>query len=130
MWLIYIYIVASFFVAWSAATSAGFVSAFYALSGVGVFIAAGSGLKASLFGERSQKIAGPVIAAALAALAHWLSIGFSVGLLGAKVSGPVWGWAGFLLCLIFVNRKIAGVPEKPHEDQFAEVERIYNRLAD
>jgi hypothetical protein len=60
-------------------------------------IMAGAGLRASLEGDRAQKIAGPVITALLLALAWWLSMRSSWNIFGHQLSGSVWMVIGFIL---------------------------------
>jgi hypothetical protein len=107
-WPIYVYLIASLAIAGSAAFNVGWWPGLYTIATSFLFLVAGGGLKASLWwGDKAQKIGGSVVAVLLAALAQWLSSGFSVQLFGHPLSGGLWGWVGFTVCFIFANKKLA-----------------------
>jgi hypothetical protein len=107
-WPIYMYLIASLAIAGSAAYHVGWSTGLLAIAASSLFLVAGGGLKASLWwGDKAQKIGGSVVAVLLAALAQWLSSGFSVQLFGQSLSGGLWGWIGFAVCFVFANKKLA-----------------------
>lgn len=78
-----------------------------------LFIAAGGGLKSSLWsGEPSRKIGGPVVALLICALADWIAMGFSASLFGYDLSGPVWGWIGFAITFVFTGKPLITVNQE------------------
>src|SRR5690348_12330631 len=110
VWPLVVYFLLSLIISVSAAFRAGLGPAVCAILTSILALIAGGGLRASVFwGDRTQKIGGPVIAALLAALAYWLSSGFSVGLFGYLLTGTEWGIIGFFLCFLFVTRRLAGM---------------------
>jgi hypothetical protein len=107
-WPIFIYIILSVIIAGSALLKVGFGVGFYAFAASALALVAGGGLKASLwYGDKAQKIAGPIIATVIMAVALWLASGFSAQLFGYAVSGTMWCIVGAAVCFIFVNRKLA-----------------------
>jgi hypothetical protein len=107
-WPIYIYLIMSVTIAGSATYHVGWSAGLRAIAVSFLFLVAGGGLKASLWwGDKAQKIGGCVVAVLLAALAQWLSSGFSVQLFGHPLSGRLWGWIGFAVCFVFANKKLA-----------------------
>lgn len=107
-WPIYMYLIASLAIAGSAAYHVGWSTGLLAIAASSLFLVAGGGLKASFWwGDKAQKIGGSVVAVLLAALAQWLSSGFSVQLFGQPLSGGLWGWIGFAVCFVFANKKLA-----------------------
>lgn len=105
---IFVYVILSVIIIVSAAMNASLGVGFYALSASVLALAAGGGLKASLwYGDKTQKIAGPFIAALILVVALWLATGFSATLFGYAISGPLWVVIGAVVCFVFVNRKLA-----------------------
>ena len=105
-WPILVYAMASMGMAIGSAVNAGLHAALDLFGGSLLALAAGGGLRASLRGDRIQKIGGSLVALALMGLALWVSIGFSLGVFGLTLSGPVWVAMGFLICLVFANRAL------------------------
>ncbi len=107
-WPIFIYVVVSTAIAIGAGMSAGVWVALHAAGGCLLALSAGGGLRASLRGGRSQKIGGSLIALVILGFALWVSEGFSARLFGLSIGGPIWAAVGFLLCLVFADRKLTG----------------------
>jgi hypothetical protein len=118
-WPIFVYLLMSIAIAATAVSNAGWSAGLSAVATISLFLVAGGGLKASLWwGDKSQKIAGPIVAVLLVALAHWLSGGFAVHLFGYFRSGGLWGWIGFAICFVFANKKLArrmGIRQRRHQ---------------
>src|ERR1041384_7866990 len=92
---LYIYVVLSV-VASIAALFDGIGAGLCALLTSTIALIAGGGSRAMLvWGDMSQKAGGTVVALLLAALAYWLSGGFSVGLFSYRFTGAEWGAFGF-----------------------------------
>jgi hypothetical protein len=130
-WPIYMYLIASLAIAGSAAYHVGWSTGLLTIAASSLFLVAGGGLKASLWwGDKAQKIGGSVVAVLLAALAQWLSSGFSVQLFGQPLSGELWGWIGFAVCFVFANKKLAE-PETwtPKSKAAASAQSLANRQA-
>lgn len=106
-WPIFIYLMASIAIAISAGMNAGLWVALHAAGGSLLALTAGGGLRASLRGDKSQKIGGSVIALVILGLALWASEGFSATLFGISISGPIWAAVGFVVCLVFADRNLA-----------------------
>jgi len=107
-WPISIYLLLSLAIALTGWLDAGFTVGLSAIGTSVLSISAGGGLKASLlWGDKAQKIGGPLIAAIVMALALWISRGFSVQLSGYILSGTMWGWIGFVICFVFASKKLA-----------------------
>jgi hypothetical protein len=107
-WPIFIYFVMSIAIAGSAAFNASWHAGVYTITASFLFLVAGGGLRASLWwGDKAQRIGGTIVAVLLVVLAQWLSRGFSVQLFGHYLSGQLWGWIGFGVCFLFVNKKLA-----------------------
>jgi len=107
-WPIYVYLIASVAIAGSAAFKIGWGSALSIAVTSFFALVAGGGLKASLFwGDKTQKVGGPVVALIVVGLAQWLASGFSVWLFGDHLSGNLWCWIGFAIGLIFTTKKLA-----------------------
>jgi hypothetical protein len=95
------------------------VALFRAGWGIGLSIVAGSllaliaggGLKASLlWGDRTQKIGGTVIAIVLRGAAQWAAQRFSIWIGSREVAGDLWCWGGFAVGLLFItSRRTAGM---------------------
>jgi hypothetical protein len=107
-WPIFVYVVMSVAIAVSAGIHAGFWVALHAAGGTILALSAGGGLRASLRGDRTQKIAGGIIALAFMGLAVWVSTGFSATLFGVHIIGPIWAGIGFVICLVFADKKLTG----------------------
>jgi magnesium-transporting ATPase (P-type) len=107
-WPIFIYVVMTIAISVSAGMNAGFWVALHAAGGSVLALSAGGGLRASLRGGRAQKIWGTVIAVAILALALWVSLGFSARLFEVSITGPVWAIMGFVVCLVFADKKLTG----------------------
>lgn len=109
--VIFIYIIVTIVVAGSALFHGYWAAAFYTLATCLVFLAAGGGLKAIVLAKEKGLIliGGIIISLLLCGLGQWLSSGFSVGLFGHTLSGAVWGWIGFAVCILFTSKQIAGV---------------------
>ncbi len=105
-WPIFIYFAMSVTIAISAGIHAGLWVALHAVGGSLLALTAGGGLRASLRGDRSQKVWGSLIAVVILGLAIWVSLGFSAGLFGTSISGPIWAGIGFVVCLVFADRKL------------------------
>jgi hypothetical protein len=105
-WPIFIYVVASAAIAITAGMGAGFWVALHVGGGSLLALSAGGGLRASLRGDRTQKIAGSLIALGILGLALWVSEGFSARLFGIYISGPIWAAIGFVVCLVFADKKL------------------------
>jgi hypothetical protein len=106
---ILLYMFVTIVTAVSVAMSVTWAVAIYTIVGSGLSCVAGGGLKSSLWwGDKSQKIAGPIIALVLMILAQWLSAGFSVQLLGYDLGGNLWSVIGFAVTFVFTNKKLTG----------------------
>src|SRR5277367_4255761 len=105
-WPIFVYVVAAIAIAVSAGMHAGFWVALHATGGSLLALTAGGGLRASLRGDKNQKIFGSLIAVAILGLAIWVSAGFSATLFGIHVGGPIWAIIGFVVCLVFADKKL------------------------
>jgi hypothetical protein len=113
-WPIFVYLIMSLAIAGSAAFKARWSVGLYTIGTSALFLVAGGGLKASLWwGDRTQKFGGLFVALVLAAVAQWLSSGFSVRLFGYSLSGGLWGWIGFAICFLFADRRLAGIGNQP-----------------
>ena len=100
---LYIYVVLSV-VASIAALFDGIGAGLCALLTSTIALIAGGGSRAMLvWGGMSQKAAGTVVALLLAALAYWLSGGFSVGLFSYRFTGAQWGAFGFAIAFLWVH---------------------------
>lgn len=111
-WPIFIYLIASVAIAGSAAFNVGWKVGLFAITTSVLSLIAGAGLKASLWwGDKIQKIGGPIVAFLLVLVAQWLARGFSAHVFGNLVSGGLWGWVGFAICFAFTGRKLAGVTD-------------------
>jgi hypothetical protein len=103
---IFLYVVLSIAIAISAGTSAGIWVALHAAGGSLLALSAGVGIRASLKGDRTQKIVGSVIGLAILALSLWISEGFLATLYGVNISGPIWAIIGFFVCFMFSGGKL------------------------
>ena len=106
-WIVYIYIVASLAIAVSAGINAGWGPGLSAFGASALALVAGGGLKASLHGDRTQKIGGLVIALVVAALAVWVGGGFTATLWGLHITGATWALIGGVVCFVFTTREMA-----------------------
>jgi hypothetical protein len=107
MWIIVGYFFLTIGVAISAFFHAG-TAGLYVFIASFLFLVAGGGIKSMvLYGDRNQKIAGPIVGLLVGALAYWLSTGFSVQLFGIYMSAAVWGAIGFLIAIVFAPRRLA-----------------------
>jgi hypothetical protein len=76
---------------------------------------AGSGFRGSLLvGDKTQKIAGLLMAIIFLGVAHWLAneSGFIVGLFGISFGGGVWYLIGAVIGFIATNKKDAASSEE------------------
>jgi hypothetical protein len=106
-WPIYVYCLISAIITGSSVLRSGWLTGVDACFVSGLSLVAGAGLKVSLWwGDRRQKIGGPVFAALLVAVAQWIAGGFSANLFGQRVSGWQWGWIGFAIGFVFTNKKL------------------------
>jgi len=103
-WPIFVYLVASVAIS----VTAGWAPGLHAAGSSLLALAAGGGWRASLRGDRTQKIAGSVIAIVILALAVWLAGGFSVHAYGHQITGPIWALIGFAVCFVFADRRLTG----------------------
>ena len=105
--LLYIYVVLSV-VASIAALFHGIGAGVCAILTSTIALIAGGGWRAMLVsGGMSRKTGATVLALLLAALAYWLSRGFSVGLFSYRFTGTQWGAFGFALAFLWVHAGIA-----------------------
>jgi hypothetical protein len=109
-WPIFVYFIASIMIAISAGVHAGLSVGLHAAGGSLLALIAGGGLRGSFWGDRNQKIVGSLIALAILCLSVWISKGFSAGLFGISINGPIWAGIGFVVCLVFADRKLTGDP--------------------
>ncbi len=107
-WPIFIYFMASIAIAVSAGMRAGIWVALHVAGASMLALTAGGGLRASFRGDKSQKIGGSLIAVAIMGVALWVSAGFSATLFGVNISGPIWAIIGFVVCLVFADKKLTG----------------------
>lgn len=108
--LILIYVLVSPVLAISAGINAGWSAGLCTAGTSALSLVAGGGLRASLWGDKAQKIGGFVIAAIMMFLAlHFLAPSFSVRLFGFALTGQEWGWAGAIITFLFTDQKLAGV---------------------
>jgi hypothetical protein len=107
-WAIFIYVIVSATIAISAGIHAGIWVGLHAAGGSFLALTAGGGLRASLRGDRTQKIVGTLIAIVILGLALWISTGFSATLFGVHINGPIWAAIGFVVCLVFADKKLTG----------------------
>jgi hypothetical protein len=106
-WPIFLYLIASIVVAISAGGKAGIETGIFVFLASALALIAGGGLKASIwYGDRGQKIAGPIIAAAIMGVSLWAARGFSVQLFGYYLSGTLWSIIGATVCFVFANKKL------------------------
>jgi hypothetical protein len=105
---IFLYILVSAAIAISAGANAGLWVALHAAGGCLLALSAGVGMRASLKGDRTQKIGGSLIGLAILALSLWVSEGFSATLYGVSISGPIWATIGLVVCFMFSGGKLRG----------------------
>jgi hypothetical protein len=108
MFVMFLYIVMSAALAISAGIHAGLWIGLHAAGGSILALSAGVGIRASLKGDRTQKIFGGLFGVALFTLSLWISTGFSVTLFGLFLIGPIWAAVGFVVCFLFSGGKVKG----------------------
>jgi hypothetical protein len=105
-WIILIYIVISGIVSFTAISSGW--SATLSAAGTSLLsVIAGSGLRGSLYGTKTQKVGGFVFAAILIGIAYWLGHLFSAHLFDFDFTGSQWGVIGFVISLVFTPKWMA-----------------------
>jgi hypothetical protein len=103
-WPVLLYFVMSAAIAISSGIHAGFWVAMHAFGASFLALVAGGGLRASLHGDKTQKIGGGIIAILLLLLALWIAEGFSVTLFGIGIPGAIWCAIGLMVCLMFGDK--------------------------
>lgn len=107
MIFIFLYIIVSSVVGVHSWMQSGFSVGGSIILGSFLAFAAGSGLRGSLQSgtTRAQKITGFFLAIACIGVADWVGEGFNIQLFGIEITGDLWVWTGFFICLIFTNVK-------------------------
>ena len=106
MWIIFVYVMLSLILSISAAMRSGlWIGVAFAVGSV-LAVAAGGGFRASLLGPNKQKLIGGLITVGILAVAAWVGTHFSAQLFGVFVSGPLWVGIGFIVCFLFVDKKM------------------------
>jgi len=113
MWLIVTYVILVIITGYSSLDSttlgvsiSGFIAPLIALFG-------GSGVRGSLYGTISQKIAGLTMGAIfLVGSLYWISLtGFYVNMFNVIITGKLWVLTGFVVGVLFTSKKYAEIDD-------------------